>query len=663
MSKFQNLINPKSIALIGASSHEEKIGYQLLKNILDGCYSGKIYPVNHNSQKILGLKCYQSVEAINEPIDLAIIVIPSIMVYDSVTECIKAGIQSIIIISAGFAEIGQEGLLLQEKISKLCQENSVTLLGPNCLGLINTEINLNATFARTMPKHGRVSFISQSGAIVSSLIDWSHSEAIGFSKVFSIGNQALLGTTDLLEYLYDDPDTDVVIAYLETLEVDDSLNVILRENASKKPTIVLFGGKTAFGAKAASSHTGAIANEYLMIRTYLQQVGLISVDGLEDFLLFTRIFSSYRRMDGERIAIITNAGGPGIATSDALATAGFTLASLTNNSVLKLKKVLPKESSVRNPVDLLGDASEQFYQESIAIIADDANVDAIIVILTPQSSTRIKETASVIASYNNPKPLLATFVGGEILREAKMIIESSGKPCFSFPEEAVHSLEALMEFSKMSKVPLKSLPASTLTYDPKDKFASLVKAGLPVVEYFYHKKGEDIKNITEKVSYPMVAKVADEVAHKSELGKVILNINNVIELEKALEMIDGQAIVGKMVETKFELFLGIKKNIDIGTLVIFGTGGIYAELLNDFSYGIAPLSIDRIHNMILKTKIGQILNGARNQKTYDLNKLAEIIEKAISYVQSYKNIVEIDFNPIIVDQNSYNMVDVRIIKS
>lgn len=663
MENIANAISPKSIAIIGASSHPGKVGYQILANIKNGGYTGEIYPINPKGGEILGSNVLRSVQELSQPVDLAIIVIPSNVVLTAVQDCISVNIKNVIIISAGFSEVGDDGRRLEQEIVELCRQNNVTLIGPNCFGLINTEINLNATFAKSTPSRGGVSFVSQSGAIISSMISMSGAAEIGFSKIFSLGNKAMVGEEELLQYLYSDPGTRVVIAYLESLKVTPNLTQILIENCKKKPTVILFGGKTAFGARAARSHTGSVVSSYIAIRTYLEQVGVVLVDDIEDLLLKARVFSSYTKINGPNIAVITNAGGPAIATSDALALAELSLAKFSEQTISELSSKSRPGVSLNNPIDLLGDATAKNYADALNIVGRDENTDAILLLLTPQTTTNIYETAMVVVEYSGNKPILSSFVGGEILAESKELIEKSGKPCFSYPEEAVLAIDSLVNFSKPIefKMPEKIVTPEICPVTGQEEL--LNKYGLPVVPYTKVTDAVSLLSSANSIGYPVVLKIADGAGHKSDAGGVVTGIKTEHEIVEAANKIGFPLVVGKMIRGKFELLLGIKKDENVGTTVLFGTGGIYSEIYADFAYAIAPLTPERAKTLIMSTKIGKILAGVRGQKSYDLDKLAGIIVSAVTFADTCSNIKEVDFNPIIVTDDGFEMVDVRIIKS
>lgn len=658
---IENLIKPESIAVIGASAHHEKIGYQIFHNIFKGGYKGQVFAVNPKGGEILGKKVYKSLCELPVSPDLAIIVIPSQFVKEAVAECASNKVKAVIVISAGFSEIGENGKKLEEEIGEICRVNNITLLGPNCLGLINTRTKLNATFAGTMPKPGHVSFISQSGAIISSMIDWSKTASVGFNKVFSLGNKALISEADIMEYLYDDPDTHVVIGYLEQLTVSDKLTEVLIANSRKKPTILLFGGKSSFGARAAASHTGSIVSSYLAIKTYLEQAGVIMADDMEDLILYSRVFSSYREPAGKKIALVTNAGGPSIAASDSLFNYKLELAKLSEETISKLKARFRKEAITKNPVDILGDASDADYQDAIKLVDSDENVDQIIVLLTPQSSTKVEETARVIAKYHGKKPLYASFVGGEILTEAKEIIEAAGKPCFSFPEDAVRAAKVLSDFS-FRHISLKPVNKSHAIFNLAKKYIYLREYDLPALDYVQTDTFNGVTKFAKEHGFPLVLKTADpEIIHKSDAGGVKLNLANEKELKDAFDSLAKPVIVGRMIKGKHEIFLGAKKDPGVGTVIAFGSGGIFAEILNDFSYAVVPVELGLAKKMISETKIGKILDGARGQRKYNLDQLAKMIVNLSDFIEYYSNIKEIDLNPVIIDDIGYHVVDARII--
>ena len=659
MNKIKKLIEPKSIAVIGASSNPKKVGHQLFKNIIEGGFKGEVYPVNSKKENILGFTSVDSISSISKPVDLAIIVIPVQFILDVVKECIAAKVSSIIIISSGFSESGHDGKILQDQVKELCESAGVALLGPNCLGLINTEINLNASFSAATPNKGNVGFISQSGAMVSALIDWSKKNNIGLSKVFSMGNMAQIHESDILEFLYSDQSTEVILMYLETLVVDQRLTELLIKNSKKKPTLVLYGGKTKSGNSAAVSHTGAIVSSFKAVETYLKQSNLILADGLDDFFFTTKLLASKQTTTGNRVAIITNAGGPSIISCDELEKRHIPLSTFTNSTVVDFVNSFSSSSAGRNPVDILGDATSDQYKSALEIVAKDKNTDIILVLVTRQSSTDPLAIANEISEFECDKIIIPVFIG-DGFNEENALLSKNNVPCYDYPEQAISAINHLVSFNAAKYNLLNAEPSQEI-YNEDDKFNILKSFKLPVLEYYTCTNASQLDVAAIKIGFPMVVKTADpNIIHKSDAKGVALNIQNLFQLEKTFKDMGQNVIVGKMLHGH-EIFIGAKKDKNIGTIITFGTGGIYSEIYHDFSYGVAPINIEIAKGMIDKTKIGKILDGARGQKRYNKDKLAEILVNTALFVESFQNIAEVDFNPLIATDDGYFIVDARII--
>lgn len=661
MNYIEKIASPRSVAIVGASSHPDKVGRQILDNIIDGGFRGKVFPINTKAEPIRGLPTFATILDVHSSIDMVIIAIPAEFVLAVVNQCVQKRVKSVVIITAGFAEINAAGRQLQEQIAEICQRNNIALLGPNCLGFVNNQISLNATFAGSAARNGNISLISQSGAIISSLVDWSKYSQIGFSKIFSLGNKALVREADLLEYLYHDKDTKVIITYLESLEIDEKLNDVLRRYAKTKPTICLFGGRSKEGARAVHSHTGSIVDSYLALEIYLSEAGVIMMTSIEQLLTSAQMFSCFQSIKGRNIAILTNAGGPGITTADAIAESSLKIAVLSPGTKNKLRNFSESESSVNNPVDILGNASDVDYERALSIILKDSAVDGAIVLLTPQAATRIKETAEVICHIKSQKPVVSSFIGGMLYNPAKQMIECSKRPCYPFPNEAVEALEALADFSLQKSTLSHARAEGSSIFEPEQLEHWLKEFDLPAIEYIDATTVDEAVFAAHKIGFPVVLKSGDTEIHKTESGKVFLDLDNDISVKIAFQKVGAPVIVGTMLHADFELFLGLKKHPKIGTIVIFGTGGRYAEIYNDFSYRIAPITRETALQMIHETKIGQILSGVRNQTRHDIEKLAEIIVNSSRFANNFLNISEIDFNPIVVVNDKYHLVDTRII--
>lgn len=660
MKNINKLISPKSIAIIGASKHKDKIGYQILNNIKESGYSGDIFPVNPNDETILGLKCFINLSSIKKAIDLAIIVIPAPYVLDIVKECALNNVSSIIIISSGFREIGKFGIQIEDQIIKICNDNDIALLGPNCLGLINTDCNLNASFASFNPAPGNVSFISQSGAIISSLIDWSATNSVGFSKIFSVGNKAQIDESYLLEYLYLDKKTEVILLYLEELTASSKMTNILIKYSKTKPTIVFFGGKTNSGSKASMTHTGSIVTSYIAVETYLKQSGIIIAESLKGLFLLAKLFSKYQKLSNKNVGIITNAGGPSIAACDAIDSRNLVISKIAKSTINKINNNIDKKIVIKNPLDLLGDATDIEYIDSIEALEKDKFIDVILVIITKQSSTDVDKIAKEISKIKIKKLLIVVIIGGDENNDARNILNKSSFPVFKYPEEAVISLSKLVEFSLGSSELLEKNQLNQ-NFNSNEQYETLSKFNIPALQYYEVNSFAEACRCANKIGFPVVLKTTNpNISHKTEKNAVLVNIKNRKELEAGLEKFNNKAKIGKMIKG-IELFLGAKKDKNIGFVLTFGAGGIYSEIYQDFSYRILPLNKSIALKMINETKISKILHGARGQKSLDLDKLSDILVSVSKFLESFSNISELDFNPIIANNRGYYIVDTRIV--
>lgn len=658
---IDKFISPKTIAVIGASHNKEKIGHQIVFNLMRDGFRGSIYPVNPEGGKILGLSVYPNVSAIDKEIDLAIVVVPSAYVWQVVVDCADAKVGSMVIISSGFAESGKDGMILQAKIKEICSSAGITLLGPNCLGFLSTKNHINASFANSMPQQGKVALVSQSGAVITALIDWSINHQSGFSHVFSLGNKAGIAEFDLLEFLYRDPETSTIILYLENLTVTPDLIAVLKKGVSKKPTIALIGGSSAVGTKAALSHTGSVVSSFVGIRTFLEQTGLIVAESYSDLYSLIKVFSTYRTKIDNSFAIITNAGGPSIALCDQLAKQNLTLASWSNSTAEKMKRYIHDKAICANPVDLIGDATSLDYRRALHMIETETKAVAVFLIVTPQTSTDIENIGSLVADYRGKLPILSCFLGGRDMEKAVKIVSAAHKPVFHTPDSAAVAAKALVRFSEA--IPeIEYQPRREKFFARKDIMSTLKNYDLPYLPYFNVSTESELLAKARLLKYPVVLKTADtDINHKSESNAVRLNIQNDKEAVLNFKQLGRNAIIGKMIHAKKEIFLGLKKDDNIGNIIVFGTGGIYAELYSDFSRRVAPVSSSEIKKMIMETKMGQILAGYRGVIHADIDQLVRIIKSAEKFVNDHSNISEVDFNPILFDGKKFHIVDLRII--
>jgi len=704
MEKF---FNPKSIAVVGASEKTDKLGTVILKNVIQSGFGGKIYPINPKSREILGFKAYKKVSDIKAKVDVVCIVIPSENVLEVVKDCTKKKIQGLVIISAGFSEIGPEGKLLEQKIQIITKKHNIRILGPNCLGFINKHNSLNLSFASDKPLKGNVAFFSQSGAFCTAMLDMSIPKNLGFSHFVSIGNKADINELDLVEYFLEDKKVKVISAYLEDI-VDGSLLIQKYEQSRyRKPLIILKAGQTEESKSAIESHTGAIAGSIDMFKTGTSQVGIIEAENTRQLFNYMMTFSWSKPMKGKKIAIVTNAGGPGIVATDSVVKNGLEMSKLSKSLQKKIQKFLPLESSSKNPVDIVGDAKAERYQYPIDILAKNDDVDAILVLLTPQRVTQIEETAKIIlnATQMYEKPIVPVFLGKKQTSTGSQIFYDNYIPVFTEIDDAVNSLKVLSDYTtrienfstrevnkKWKKIVsqekgkhfkevqkyVKKTPR-ILPDEITQKIA--LEMGFTLPKQIISKKFSQIMNFA-KDKYPVVLKVGNEViVHKTDLKGLYLNIKNEEELEKAYEQLSKNIlkklkkktftmVLQEQLTPRVEFFIGANRDGDsdvykpdipgFGHLVVFGKGGIYTEIFEDFGYVLVPASKDDIQKSLEKTKVFQIISGARGQKSLNVEKVIEQIYKVQQLTLLYPQIISLDLNPLIITEKDTVAVDIKV---
>lgn len=694
-----DILSPLSIALIGASHTPGKLGYGMLYNLKKLGYRGEIYPVNPNIDgEIMGLEVYPDVKSLPEVPDLTLIAIPAELVNKEVEACGKKKIKNIVIISAGFKEVGGAGVKREAELAKLVKKYDLNLIGPNCLGIINTEIKMNASFAEGMPKKGNVSLISQSGAMAVAIIDWAYNSGVGFSKILSMGNKAGMGENALLEYLGEDEKTDVILMYLESIDDGKEFMEIAKKVSLKKPIIAIKSGTSEAGEKAISSHTGALAGSDKAVESAFEKCGIIRADTIEDLFDYAKAFCNQALPQGNRVAVVTNAGGPGIMAADAVASSCLDLAEISKKTQSQLKKKLPKEASLNNPIDVIGDATPERYEHALDCLLKDKEIDAVVALLTPQIMTEPKKVAKAIVDRSKKYPkktVLASFMGGKNIYQAEQIFRKFHFPDFDYSARAVRSLERMWEYGEW-----KANHESRITNhdnkakDPKKAKAILGKKrkvgtklkeeevntvleayGINSPKTLLAKSEKDVLKFANEIGYPVVLKISSSnIFHKTEAGGVCIDIDDAAEAKSAYKdmlkkvkkaapkaKIDG-VLVQPMYSMGKEIIVGAKYDEQFGHLMMFGLGGIYVEILQDVSFGVAPLSKDEAMKMIQSTRAFELLQGARGEKAVNLDSLVDIILRISQIVTDYPNIQEFEINPLIVDgKNGGVAVDTRCI--
>lgn len=703
MKNLDPLINPKSIAIIGASRKKGKLGRIVLNNIVNSGYKGKIYAVNPKANKIGKFKSYHSVTEISGKIDVGVIAIPAKFSKQVIEECVKKKVRAIIIISAGFSETGAEGIRLENELRQMLDEAGIPMLGPNCLGVITTKKNLNITFAKSRIKRGTVAFISQSGALGTAGLDWAEGTGVGFSHFVSIGNKADINENHLIQYFDKDPDISAIALYLEDFADGQSFIEIARK--TKKPVIILKPGKTEAAQDALGSHTGALAQSDDIVTAAIRQGGLVRADTIEELFNTIQLFSQDRIMNGNNIAVVTNAGGPGVVTTDALELAGLNITKFNRKTEKILKLKLPEAASSKNPVDVLGDARSDRYDVALKSIIADETVDGIIVLLTPQVMTDIEVIADVIvkASKKTNKLIVTSFIGGKEIKRGTKLLAAKGIPTFRYPSDAVDALANVWEDRQRRAYKRKSgkeIPVKIGNADAVKNMLSGVSGvvdtqtaekilevyGISVLKSYFPQDIADARRLAKKLTYPVVLKVIHpELLHKIDAGGVKLNIKDEDNLEKQYTELssvaeehnleDYRIEMQHFVQDALELIVGVKREDDqymeiegtrilrkrgFGHSVVFGKGGIYTEIERDFELGVIPLLDKDIQEIVSHTTAGKILQGVRGQK-FNIGKVYQTIKSLSLLVQDFPQIAELDINPLFARDDEVWVVDVKMI--
>ena len=675
-ASFEGLVSPKSVAIIGASKDEKKLGFQILKNIQTGGYKGKIYPINLKEKEIAGLKAFAAIDEIGTPVDLAIIVIPAGLVTPEVKKCASVGTKNIIIISAGFNESGVAGKAREEELKKLGDEFGINILGPNCLGEINTAVSLNATFARSKGRSGEVAFISQSGAICSAVLDWAEKREVGFSKFISLGNKAVLDENDFFEYLAADKSTKLVIAYLEDIKSGRKFMAAASRLCKIKPVAILKAGQSKAGAAAAMSHTGSLAGSQEAVLAAMRRSGVIILESLEEMFNLIAFSQRQTELGSKELFVVSNAGGPLVLVADQLSSQGIDLGELSAKTIDKLKKKLPPIINVKNPLDIIGDADAKRFKLALETVLDDDKVQNLLVLLTPQTATEVEKTAEVIGQLGNKhkdKMICTSFIGEGSVEKAKEMLAKENIVNFSFPDAAIKILAKLIKYQAGREFlepynyqKTDALPASD--YDEQlDFFEAQTLLKSYEIDVVPTRKVENEEALVE-LEYPAVLKVVGKkLIHKTERRAIALNLRS--EKEAALFYAGflpmlreegNSCITQPMIEEGIEIIVGFKRDKSFGPLIMVGLGGIYAEIFKDVAIEVDDLDSRRALEMLKGLNAYKILNGARG-RTYDVESLVTLLLNLAKLAREHKEIKELDLNPLFVKQKGAVAVDFRII--
>ena len=683
---LKKIFNPVSVAIVGATKAKGTVPYDIVENILKSDFNGAIYPVSPREKHIASVKAYKYVVDIEDPIDLAIIVFPSSVAHMALEQCGQKGIKSVIIISAGFREVGERGAEREEQIKKIAEKYDISFIGPNCLGVINTDpaVNLDASFARKMPDPGNIGFLSQSGALCTAVLDYARAKHIGFSKFISFGNKADISEIDLMFYLMKDEQTKVILLYLEEVSNGPALMNAAREVIAKsgKPILILKSGRTSEGASAAASHTGSLAGSDEICDAAFAQAGILRCDNIEEMFNKAMAFAYQPSPRSNRVAIITNAGGPGVLTTDAAVQSGLEIARFSETTTNILKKSLPATANINNPVDVIGDARADRYNTALTAVINDNAVDGIFVILTPQSMTNIDEIAEEIVrvAEGTDKPIYTSFMGEADVATGVDILLRNRIPHYILPESMCKAFESDYRFSHKirqhnfkavhvkdvnrkaaSEILEKSIKSGRKVLEEDEAEIILGAYGLPVLKSKLATSTEEAMAIAQQIGFPVAMKImSDDIIHKFDIGGVILNVTNKDEVKRSyqsiLDNVQGKApdavirgiLVTQMAEKGEEVILGIKRDAAFGPVVMFGLGGLFVEIFKDVQFRVVPLGEKEAMEMIENIKGYPLLTGARGKNQADILTLVDCIYRLSQLAIDFPEIKELDVNPIMV---------------
>jgi acetyltransferase len=678
---LNNFFNPKSIAVIGASKTPGKVGHDILKNIIQYGYDGAVYPINPAADEILGRKAYASMQDVPGKIDLAVVVIPSKNVLEVIGQCGEKNIDSAIIITAGFKESGLEGAKLETELINKAKEAGVRFIGPNCLGMIDTHSKVNASFAAGMPEKGGIGFFSQSGALCLAVLDRALPDKIGFSKFISMGNKADISDTDIMLALAEDEHTKVILGYIEGVGDGRKFMDVATQVSKKKPVIILKSGITSSGAKAASSHTGALAGREAAFEAAFKQSGIIRAHTINELFNYALAFANQPLPQGPNVAIITNSGGPGILAADACDKSDLKLAPPHKEIVDELRTFLPPVASFYNPVDILGDARSDRYEKAITTVLKDDKIHGIMVLLTPTATVDIEATAIAVANIANKtdRPILTSFMGKKSIEEAAKTLLSYGVPNYSYPEEAVSAMNAMYHYHVWINRPDKQYQGfpgfkekavqvfANAKKENRDRFTDsevhdvLNAYGFTLPKSSFARTSEEAVDAAMEIGYPVVMKIlSPQIVHKSDIGGVRVNLNSKQEVEKVFfeitthlrNIMPAAQIYGVMIQEMVhggkEIIMGITKDPQFGHMIMFGLGGIYVEVLKDIAFRITPLSREDAHEMIRETKTFPLLRGVRGEAEADIESIEHSLMILSQMAVDFPQIIEADINPLLV---------------
>ncbi|MBM7116457.1 bifunctional acetate--CoA ligase family protein/GNAT family N-acetyltransferase [Archangium primigenium] len=693
---LEALFAPRSVAVVGASERPGSVGRTLLWNLISSPFGGTVYPINPKRTNVLGIRAWPSLRALPEPVELVVIVTPAATVPEVMRECAEVGVKNVIIISAGFKEVGAEGARLEREVMEIARAARIRVIGPNCLGVMRPPTGLNATFAGAMARPGNVAFISQSGALLTAILDWSMREGVGFSTIVSLGSMMDVGWGDLIDFLGDDPRTRSILIYMESIGDARAFLSAAREVAQHKPIIVIKAGRTAQAAAAAASHTGSLAGSDEVLSAAFRRAGVLRVDSIADLFHMAEVLARQPRPEGRRLTVLTNAGGPGVLATDALVTGGGELAKLSDATRAQLDTFLPTAWSHANPVDILGDADPERYARALQVAGADENSDGLLVILTPQDMTEPTQTADRLKPYAKlGKPVLASWMGGSEVAAGERILNDAGIPTFGYPDTAArifnymwrysYNVAALYETPVLTEAPERREEAGTLIHEARSAGRTLLTEleskrllaayGIPTVETRLATSADEAVREALALGLPVVLKLHSlTVTHKTDVGGVRLNLGTEEAVRAAFagirqrleELGQADAFQGVTVQPMvrldgYELILGSSLDAQFGPVLLFGAGGTLVEVFKDRALGLPPLNTTLARRMMEQTRIHEALRGVRGRKPVDLAALQKLLVRFSQLVVEQRFIKEVDINPLLASDERLVALDARVV--
>ncbi|MFB6200577.1 MAG: acetate--CoA ligase family protein [Halorhabdus sp.] len=690
MGQLDTLFAPKRVAVVGATESEGSVGRTVTENLLDG-FDGDVVPVNPSSDEVFGLDCYDDLTQTAD-VDLAIVVVPPQIVNDVLRQAGQSGVRDVAVITAGFGESGSEGAAREREMREIADEYDINLVGPNCLGVISTSVGMNATFTTKTATEGDISFMSQSGAFISAVLDWASENNVGFNDIVSLGNKAVLDEGDFIDYWGADPDTDVILGYLEDIENGREFIDTARDVTPETPIVVVKSGRTEAGASAAASHTGAIAGSERAYEAGLEQAGVIRANSVQELFDYATILEDQPLPESNGIAIVTNAGGPGVMATDAIGDSDLDMASFTDETLAELEEAMPAEANIYNPVDVLGDAPAETYEEALEIVLDDPNVGSAIVVSSPQAID-FENLAEVIVEQQAEYgvPMAASLMGGPAATEAEAVLGEAGIPSYFDPARGVDSLDALWEYATIQDH--EYVGATEFDVDrerareilERTKERETNKLGVEAMELLEAygiptPQGAIATNKTEAVQAAgdidgeVVMKiVSPDILHKSDIGGVEVGVpdDEVADtyddlIARARNYQPDATILGVQVQEMADLdagtetIVGINRDPQFGPLVMFGLGGIFVEVLEDATFRVAPVSEPEAEQMIDEIDSAPLLRGARGREPVDEAGVVETIQRISQLVTDFPAILELDINPLVATPDGVSAVDIRL---